>query len=124
MFSEVVDVYLFVADDAVTGAFFCEGVEGVASEEFFGVAGAEVDDLFVNVGVVFAEFCDVDFVGGSGSSDEPVCVAFAVFAADCFEVLMILFDEVQVEFFKDVGEVATVQGCFARVGGPRVEAGQ
>ena len=124
MFSEVFDVYLFVAGDAVSGAVACGGVECVASEEFFCVAGAQVDDFLVNVGPVCAEFCDVDFAGDFAAVYQPVFGAFAVFRAEGFQVAVILFDESEVEFFEDVGEVAAVEGGFEGVGGPRVDAGQ
>ncbi len=124
VFFEVGDGDFFVGLDGGAEAFFCGGVEVVTAEDFFGVGGAEVDEFLVEVGVVGAEFLDVDFVVGFFGPDDLVGGALAVFVADGADVGVVLFDESEVEFFEDVGEVAAVEGGFVGVGGTRVDAGE
>ena len=120
VFSEVGDGDFFVGGDAVACDLFCGLVEVVASEEFFCVGCAEVDEFLMEVGMVGAEFCDVYGVGGAGRPVYAVFAAFGVFTADDLNVCVILFEEAEMELFKDAGQVAAVEGGFKGIGGPRV----
>ena len=121
---EVVYGDFFVGGDAVSGIFPCCVVEVAASEEFFCVCCFEIDELPVEVGVVLPEFFYVYGVGGPGGPVDAVFPALAVFAADSQEVCVVLFKTGDTAFFKGVGKVAAVEGCFVGLFGARVDAGE